>query len=595
MSAERTTASDASRPGYPVPMVTSANTEPDEAQQLITGFSGLSLRDVLTAECLAGTTVLAGADGLDRPVTSVNVMEVPDVTGWVKSGELLVTTGFPLVGHQQPESGSDATASDPGSMLADLVPDLAAQGLAGIGVKLGRYLDALPETVLRLGDDLGFPVLGLPADLSFDDLLREVYTRLNALQAQVLQQIDALRGALTSLVLEGGDLNQVAAEVGRVLSVGVIITSTDGRERAAALDIDLRERLTTAGLFDPTGRVRVERVSQGRMRLGDGEVLVQPVAAGGTNLAKMVCCAPDRALRIEDVFAVERAATVAALLISRQQAVTAVENKYRGDFLRDVFLGRAGNEDYVRAHAAALGWDLSRPSVVLSARIDPTDPAAEPTGREWQERFFTAWLQVTDARDRSIATVDFSSEVVAVLPAPADEEPSAGVPKAVRAMVEDLVTSVAGDRGGGRRPFSVGVSRVARRLTDLPSAHAQAHQARRVGRRIAGDSSTTFFDDLGVHRLLALVPDVAEVRGFTRDVLGPLDQDTEEAADLRTTLQVLLDANLNVAEAARLQYFHYNTMRYRVSKLERILGPFTSDPHLRLNLAVALQARQFRE
>ena len=110
-----------------------------------------------------------------------------------------------------------------------------------------------------------------------------------------------------------------------------------------------------------------------------------------------------------------------------------------------------------------------------------------------------------------------------------------------------------------------------------------------VGRRVNGDGSTTFFDQLGLHRLIALVPDAAELQAFAHDVLGQLAERTPEAADLRETLQVLLDTNFNVAEAARLQFFHYNTMRYRVGKLERLLGPFSTDPHLRLNVAVALQ------
>ncbi|GAA4371439.1 PucR family transcriptional regulator [Nocardioides caricicola] len=392
-----------------------------------------------------------------------------------------------------------------------------------------------------------------------------------------LARVDALHTGLTQIVLEGGDLGGIAAEVARVLGVGVAFTSTDGRERAAALAEDHRALLAAGDLLDPTGRIRVERIDQA---VGGGPAHVSRVAAGGTDLARLVCVRADGPWTADDVHALERAAAVAALLITREEAVTAVENKYRGDFLRDLLLRRAVDPAYVAEHADTFGWDLTRPVVVVAAELDPTDePASSTQRRAWQERFSAAWRQVVAP---GVATVDFSTEVVTLLPA--DQE------------VARVVQAVAGDKGGGRRPFSVGVSRVAESLDQLPDAYAQARRAVEVGRRVNGGGSTTFFDQLGLHRVIALIPDGpegnGELRAFVHDVLGPLADDTTEAADLRETLQVLLDTNFNVAEAARLQFFHYNTMRYRVSKLERLLGPLSTDSHLRLDVAVALRVHE---
>ncbi len=420
-------------------------------------------------------------------------------------------------------------------------------------------------------------------------------------QTEVLERIDTLHSALTQLVLEGAGLDQIAAEVTRILGVGIVVTSTDGREQGASVTDGQRAELVRAELVDPSGRVRVERLRSqdgtAGAAFGDGEVRLIKVAAAGADLVRLICVSPDRSIAGDDVHALERAATVVALLITRQQAVGAVENKYRGDFLRDVFLGRAGDDAFVAGHARGLGWDLERPVVVLSAELDPLaaeeSPVSARVRREWQERFAAAWRLVSEARDRSIPHADFSSEVVVLLPVPAAET-AAEAARLLRVDVDTLVAGVTGDRGGGRRPFSLGVSRVAHDLAGLPAAYHQARRATAVGRRITGGRSTTWFDDLGLHRLIALVPDEAELRDFAEDVLGTLAGDTAEAADLRVTLQVLLDTNLNVAEAARLQFFHYNTMRYRVGKLERLLGPFTTDPHLRLNVAVALQVLDFR-
>ena len=391
--------------------------------------------------------------------------------------------------------------------------------------------------------------------------------------------------ALTEIVLEGGDLGRIAAEVSGVLGCGMAVTSTDGRVRATHLTDADRAALAAADVLDPSGRVRVERVGEHGVPLGNGEVRVLRVAAGGSDLARLVCVRRDSAVPADDVHALERVATVAALLITRQEAITAVENKYQGDFLREVFSGRASDEHYVDEHATAFGWDMDRPVVVVVARIDDS-PSGEAPSREqrraWQERFSAAWRQVCDTVDDGIPVVDFSSEVVALLPVGSAE----GSPAGTR-VVDRTAAAVRGDRGGGRRSFSVGVSRVARRLGDLPDCYGQARRAVEVGRRVQGSGSTTFFDQLGLHRLIALVPDAAELQAFAADVLGPLAE--PEGAELRQTLQVLLDTNFNIAEAARQQFFHYNTMRYRVAKLERLLGPLSSDPHLRLDAAVALR------
>lgn len=408
-----------------------------------------------------------------------------------------------------------------------------------------------------------------------------------------LAQVDALHTGLTHIVLEGGDLDGIAAEVARVLDVGVVVTSSDGRERAAAMESDLREQLATHGFVDPTGRFRVERMDADGVRIGDGQVRSLRVAAGGADLARLICLRSAAPLSSDDVHALERAAIVAALVITSQEAVTAVENKYQGDFLRDLFLRRAGGEEYVAEHADTFGWDLRRPVVVVAAEIDQPAPGESPVSRairrQWQERFSAAWAQVTRGLDPAIPSVDFSSEVVTLLPIVAAQDGQSEDPVAGHGVVRRVVTAVSGDKGGGRRPFSVGVSRVAHSLDELPEAYAQARRAVEVGRRVNGGGSTTFFDQLGLHRLIALIPDGGELRAFSHDVLGTLAGSTTEAIDLRETLQVLLDTNFNVAEAARLQFFHYNTMRYRVSKLERLLGPLSSDPHLRLDVAVALR------
>ncbi|MEV5754124.1 PucR family transcriptional regulator ligand-binding domain-containing protein [Actinoallomurus sp. NPDC052308] len=558
---------------------------------------GLSVEEVLDLSTLAGARLVAGAGGLDRVVQRLGVMEVPDVLAYVKPHELLLTTGYPL--RHSPET------------LGRLVADLDACGLTALAVKPGRYLDRLPDEMLQQADRLDFPLIRLPEDAGFDDILNQVLTGVLNRQAAVLARGEEVHRALIQIVLCGGGLQEVTDEVATLLDAAVAVLDGDGRRLAASGDEALLARLQSA-LTDvppavegeaPTPEVLPDvppadvapvwptdaapgepapdpagpATRDDAPGTGPDGLIVVPVVAGGFTYGRMAVAGVAAA----DVGILERVATVVALVITKQQAVSAVESKYRADFLRDVLTGRSGTDEHVIAHSASFGWDLGRPATVVVAALD-RGPARGPEERVLQDRLVAAWTSAVRRRDRNAAVAGFSGEVVAVVAADACDVP---------ALAKDAA-AVFADQD---RTFSTGVSRVAQQPGDLPSAYDQAIRAVRVGRQMNGDGAVVHFDELGVFRLLSLVEDTAELHAFVQETLGELagDQDPE-AVDLRRTLQVLLETNLNVAETARRLHFHYNTLRYRIGKLERLLGPFTDDAHLRLNLTLALHVLRMR-
>lgn len=573
---------------YLLPMVTVANHQADNLRNLpAAAADGLSLAELLEAPRLVGAAVLAGGSGLGRLVRGVSVMEVPDILPWLKPNELLLGSAYAL----GPAPGAAADAEQ-GSRWLHLISDLNAQQLSGIAVKLES--DELPAQVIELADELGFPVLRLPDEVVFDEVLADIFGLLLDRQNQLMAQSDALHQVIANIVLGGGGLPQIADEVSRLLDCVLLITTPDGRVLADEGAAGHRQAVAAGGLFDGSGRFLVERLPIGLHPTPEehgGHIAMTVIVADGVDHGRIVACR-QQPLPAGTVQALERVAIVAALTITKELAVSAVEGKFRGDYLRDVLTGQVAADEPVVQHCRSLGWDINRPMVVLVAELDAAEPSkpGAPAGpsvvhRSQHERFVSAWQQVLRARDKTVPVVGFSHEVVALLPARSGDQAR---------MVSELVAAVSGDRGGGRQSFSAGVSRRVLEPSQIATGYAQARKAVSVGRRVHGPGSVSHFDSLGVHRLLSLVPDTAELKSFATEVLGVLAGDAAEAADLRMTLQTLLDTNLNVAETARLLHFHYNTLRYRISKLERIVGPFTTDPNLRLDVALALQVVQMR-
>lgn len=511
-----------------------------------------SVRDVLASPSLGGARIIAGADGVDRPVERLNVMEVPDILPWTAPRELLLTTGYPL--------------RDRVGKLDEFIAALDEAELSGLAVKRGRYLEELPSHVIDSADERGFPVIELPEDLRFDDVLHEVLTGMLEEQYRQLARSEQVHRTFLDLVVAGRGLGDIAAGLGQLIALPTAIIDMSGKVLAAS-------GLERVGL---SGTERLVLPPGGRGPLGETSLhVVATSVTAGRRQHGWVVALSEQPPEVDPI-ALQHAATVTALSVAQAGELRAVEEKYRTDLMHDIVTGTADHVEAIR-RAHGFGWALDRDLIVLVARLD----AAGEEIPEPAEPIDVAVRPMVKERDPQAAVVGFSREMVIVttpfVSANGRREAMAYASELSRAAERRLGTTV-----------SVGLARPAHGIAGIPDAYEQARQALLIGRRIGGPGAVTHFDELGVDRVLAQI-DLGELRSFATEVLGPMADDDAQTADLRNTLRVLLGAGGNVAEASRRLHFHYNTLRYRIEKLRTALGEFTDDPRLRLDIEVALR------
>ena len=577
---------------------------------------GLSLAEALRLPGLAGTEVVAGHGGLDRVVRYMVVDDPADPLA-VAGPDVLVVLGARL----PPADAANCRA---------LVERLDSMGTTALAYRRTEGPPPVPADVLTEADRRALPVLALPATVRMGEVVSEVLGAVVGKQSEALALSSRMHDQFIDVALSGGGLTEVTEQLAdslqgaAVLGLGPdreIVTSAGPPEDVAEisdwlwlLDAEAEDEMA---MMAPSRRLSGLRADQtvvtpadvladadlspadgillvpGHHELpgGVGEYAVAPIMAGDQRHGWLVAVHRTGPLLVGAGALLERAAVVAALSVIRQQAVHSVELRFQGDLVRRLVAGSLRHTERALAQTRSFGWRLDGPVVVLvTATETAADPQADPTrALDVLDRLADGWRGALETEVSGAAVAGLSTEIVTVLPL------DGRTPEEITSLVSAVTGRVNARVRRVGRVLGTGIGRPAASLSALGEAHQQASRALGVGQEIHGPQAVTHFDQLGVFRLLSLIPDSTELRNYVDEVLGTLaDAADPDSADLRETLRVLLETNLNVAESARRLHFHYNTMRYRIGKLERLLGPFTTDPTLRLNLLLALHAARMR-
>jgi purine catabolism regulator len=529
--------------------------------------SGVTVREVLGLAALRGARVVAGQSGLERPVRQVNVMEVPDILSWVKPDELLLTTAYPL--------------RDDRAALGELIPNLAARGLAGMAIKPARYIDSIPTAMAEAADRLSFPLIELPPDAVLGEIINSVLSAVLNDQALRLQRAASLHDRFTGIVLSGGGLREIAEALSSSIGRQVLIADARGTLQASVPSVPVSsiDRILT----DEPGP---DASGPSRLVVDGKAATVQPIQVGSERFGAIVAMADIGDLGEDDLDALENAATVAALRQVQARAVAEADRRFQTVCLEELVTGHVTDRAVLMERAVSFSWDLAAPRAVLIVQLDEVGgrPFASLVGTAQETLLRHRLADATRlALGRSAIVWERSLQVAALV------DPG-------QRGIQGLARAAARVEGEARRAVpdglvSVGVGRIEDDPLRLQDSYHEARRALAIGRWGKGPGQVSLFEGLGVDRLLVDL-DKKELSDFASSQLDPLlAYDAHHHADLMASLEAYLDTR-NAAQAARRLFVHYNTMKNRLRLVEELIGPFRDDPNRCLGLSIALRVKR---
>ena len=528
----------------------------------------ITIENMLKIESLSELKILAGYTGLQREVSSVSVIDAPDVNNWVKGGEFFITTGYCM--------------KDDPKKIEELIVEINKSGASAFGIKLNRFIDVLPDSALEMANKLSFPIIQIPEHCTFIDIINPTLLAIINEQAKKLQYSENVHNSFTQLVINGADTQKIVKTLREILKIDVAFYGT------------YYENVYIEAYSD--------KFSNDIKSLNLDEILLK-YNHYGIDIDKKnygyIIISNNRLIYEYDEIAIEHASTVLKFQKQKKISNMQVESRYRSEFVRDLIINNIKNSEEVENRAEFYGWNFSKGIVSIIVDIDDfkmqylkmDDKEKIHTLEDTKLIIFELANKIMKKYFNQVVYTTFSDNIVfLVIPLCEDKIEFF---KQLKKICEEICASIFREN-----TFTViiGIGNYTSSVMNIYKSYENARSAVKLGRTIYKCNRVIFYDELGLYKLLASIYKSNDAKEFYLSNLGKLiEYDMKNKTDLLSTLNYIVQNNWNLRATSKDMYVHYNTTKYRFNKIIDLINADLRNPEQRINIAISLKLMEMAE
>lgn len=537
-----------------------------------------TVKELLTLPEFQNAQYIGTKQSLAKNIRGITIIDSPDISLWLNGGEAILTSFFPMRNLSDQE-------------MKEWMHQLADKKISALIVKVRKELDNIPKPVSDVCKDRNIPIIILPKEIPFIDIIYKVTRKIFNQDVEKLEYFREIHHRFTELSIRNVSdeviIEALESLIGNPVTIynelfKVIATTDQEVELFYESDKFQKQENTQNTIFPIYRRFVIYPKLQDR----ECEQIMIPITTVNQTKVMLVISAIHSGFSDFDFIAIENAATALSLNLAKKIAISEVEKKYKNEIIDDLLSGNIKDEDGIAERAENINFDLNSRSAVVVFTLEFTGKKATSVSRE---RYYNILINNIDYYLKNAIVRERFNQVIVIWPIHSGQSNKKKEMDNIKRTLGHVIYKF--ESADKDAKVYTGIGSIADTVRDLPKSHKEAQEVLDVNALAYGQNQILSFEELGIYRLLyQFKHDNNRLKEFIPASLQRLlDYNKTNREQLIETLEMYLQCQQNVSRSADRLFVHYKTVSYRLDRIKEITQMDYEDANEMLSVQVGLK------
>lgn len=504
-------------------------------------------------------TVASGHKGLDEKISTITVMDAPDIYNWMKGDEFLITSGYPF--------------KDCPEKFADLILKLKARNVTALGIKIGRFIKELPDVVIETSNRVNLPIIDIPDHYAFSDIINPGLATLVNSQYDELVQSEKIHNKFIKMGIYNTEINNVLERLKSFINKDIIyfdIKNNKIYSNSKSAFQKMFKNNSYDTINNPPDHIYVHKVKDNQGL--HGYIIINSSIYDLTPL---------------DLRTIEYAQMMIIFHIQKEFSNKQIIKTYKDNFVLDILLDNIKSDEEIINRAKIHNWNLNSNMFCIIIDIDNYKLNYKSEDyrlsiEKTRDLIFQDIIKIMKEINRDSYYMTKSDSIVYI------------VNYKEKNLIEfekslSTICKIIKEKHG--YSLTVAIGNRYENIRDIYKSYDEALICLNKGKDLLKINSDIIkYNDISIYwNLLNTLKDNEYENDPLIAKLKVLkDSDGVNNTEYYNSIKTIITCDWNLKEASEELYVHYNTIKYRYSKIKELLDNDLDDRASKLKLELGL-------